>query len=942
MKPLLPPPPHALTAACAATFAITFAGPVFSAPATPAVTAQGTAAKAAGAPAPRPLRARPARQPAPPAMRLDAQIKPQAYALALTLDPAQPSYSGNVTIALLLAAPKQDITLHAKDLTVTSALLASGAQNLGARLVRVDAERLRLHFARPLPAGPASLSLAFTASLQDKDVYGFFRQRDGQGGPWLAISQFEATGARLAFPLFDEPGWKVPWTVSLTVPEPLMALSNTPVLSSTPDARPGWKTVQFQPTPPLPSYLLALAVGEFELREAGSVGQLPLRFITPRGRSGEADYAASVTGRIVSRLEDYFGLPFPYAKLDSLAIPVTVDFGAMEHPGLVTYASKLLLARPGEQTREFQREYVVTAAHELAHQWFGNLVTMAWWDDLWLNESFASWLEVRITDEVMPQWGWALSHQRARAAAMHADRLVSARRIQQPVATDEDMGNLFDAITYQKGQTVLAMFEGWLGEQRFRDGVRRYMQRHAWGHARGDDFIAALAEGDGSGSADATLPGAMRSFIGQPGIPLVKAVLDCPAGGPSQLRLTQSRLLPLGSTGAHGPAPRWQIPLLVRTPAGNSRLLLADETATLALPDASCPAWVQANAGGAGYYRVAYDGDGAQRLAAAPGLSDAEAMALLDDAGGLHEAGALDSATLLALVQRFAAHPRREVVIASATLLGRLNRLVAPAQRDAYAARWQAAFGDRARTLGWLPRDTTKPAANPPGQAAGAGATADSGGSDDGDDSALLRRSLLPLVADLGQDSGLRAEATQLARGWLADHRTLGAEQRGAVLAAAALDADAALLDALLAALHDSSQRNDRNERHDLLHALGQVRAPALAEQARAVLLDPRIDIRESLGPLLGGQAGHAATQDGALAWLRVHQAALAKRLGRDEPGSLPTLFTQACSQADRQALAQAFGPGAKRYQGGQVALDRRLEAVGLCSAWRTAQPSGL
>jgi len=853
-------------------------------------------------------------------MRLDAQVKPQAYTLALTIDPAQPDYSGSVTIDLLLAAPRQDITLHAKDLVITSVLLASGAQNLTAKPTRVDAERVRLHFARPLPAGKLSLSLGFNAKLQDKDVYGFFRQRDGRDGPWLAISQFEATGARLAFPLFDEPGWKLPWTVSLTVPEALMALSNTPPLASEPAARPGWKTVRFQPTPPLPSYLLAMAVGEFDARDAGSVGPLPLRFITPRGRGGEADFAAGVSGRIVASLEDYFGMPFPYAKLDSLAIPVTVDFGAMEHPGLITYASKLLLARPDEQTREFQRNYVSTAAHELAHQWFGNLVTMAWWDDLWLNESFASWLEVKITDQVMPQWRWTLHNQGARAAAMHADRLVSARSIQQPVNSDDDIGNLFDAITYQKGQSVLAMFEGWLGEQTMRDGVRRYMQRHAWGNARGDDFLAAL------GVADPTLPDAMRSFTGQPGIPLVQATLDCPADGRPQLRLTQNRLLPLGSSGA-APTQRWQIPLLLRTPGGDSRLLLRERSATLALPDASCPAWLQANAGGAGYYRVAYGDDGAQRLAAAPGLSDGEVMALLDDARGLHEAGALDSAAVLALVQRFAAHPRREVVSASAELLAWLQPLVTAAQRDAYAARWQAAFGERARALGWLPRSADSSTSN------------SAGNSSDSDDDALLRRTLLPLVADLGQDGELRSQALRLAQAWLADRSSLGAEQRAMVLATAALGADSTLVDALLAALRASAQAN---ERQDLLRALGHVRAPALAERVREVLLDDAIDIRESLGPLLGVQASQAQTQDGALSWLRQHQRELVKRLGRDEPANLPTLFSSACSQAAQQALAQTFAATAKRYQGGQIALARSLEATALCTAWRSAQPSGL
>ncbi|OYU99258.1 MAG: peptidase M1 [Burkholderiales bacterium PBB5] len=713
-----------------------------------------------------------------------------------------------------------------------------------------------------------------------------------------------------------------PWTGSLTVPEALTALSNTPVASSTPAERPGWKTVRFQTTPPLPSYLLAMAVGEFDAAEAGTVGGpvaggagpadaggVPMRFITPRGRAAESAYAASVTGPIVQRLEDYFGMPFPYAKLDSLAIPVTVSFGAMEHPGLVTYASNLLLARPGEQTRRFERGYTVTAAHELAHQWFGNLVTMAWWDDLWLNESFASWMEVRITDEVKPAWGYALEHQRARAQAMRADRLVSARRIQQPVRSDDDMGNLFDTITYQKGHSVLAMFEAWLGEQRFRDGVRRYMQRHAWGNARTADFLAALGE------TEPTLPDALRSFTQQPGIPLLRVTLDCPAGGRPQLKLAQQRLLPLGATGQSGAPQRWQIPLRVRTPAGDSRLLLREAEDTLALPDTDCPAWVQPNAGGQGYYRVAQGADALLRLAVAPGLGDAEVLALLDDAQGLHEAGELDSASLLALVQRFADHPRRQVVTQAAELLASLQRLVGPAQRDAYAARWQAAFGARARQLGWLAQ---------PGEA---------------EDDTLLRDRLLPWLADLGQDQALRAEARRLAGAWLVDRNALPAAQRGSVLEVAAIAADDALFDALLAATRSTPQRN---ERRDLLQALGQARAPAQAERARALLLSTALDLRETLWSVLGEQARHPDTRAAALTWWQQHQAALVKRMGRDEPAELPMLFSAGCSADEDRQLQRSFGPSAARYIGGQANLARARESVALCSAWKLRQPSGL
>ena len=894
-----------------------------SGPAPAAPTAQPTSqatARATAKPAAKPPTSRPA-LPAPVPMRLPASTEPLAYTLHLQVDPAQPRHSGEVAIDLQLHQPVAvggALRLHAKDLAIRTVWLEIGAQRLVGRVQPVDAERVDLRFAKPLPAGRARLGLAFTGNIAEQDVYGLFRQQDA--GQWMAATQFEATGARLAFPLFDEPGWKVPWTLSLTVPEALVAVSNMPVASDEP-AAPGFKRVRFETTPPLPSYLLAFAVGAFDVRDAGTAAPghaLPLRFITPRGRTIEADFAAGLTGRIVQRLEAYFDLPYPYAKLDSLAIPVTVGFSAMEHPGLITYAATLLMARADEATPNFQRDYVSTAAHELAHQWFGNLVTMAWWDDLWLNESFASWMGDRITAEVMPDWGWQTSLQRARASAMKADRLVSARRIEQPMLSDDDLGNLWDPITYQKGQTVLAMFEAWLGPARFQAGVRRYLQRHAWGSATSADFFNALAVDD------PTLPDAMRSFTRQPGIPRLSVALRCD-DGPPRLQLAQSRLLPLGSAAGGAAPPRWQLPLLLRTPAGTSRLLMTEAEATLPLPDATCPAWVLANAGGAGYYRVAYAGNGLALAAGAPGLSTGELLALLDDAQGLHDAGDIDSAQLLALVQVAAAHAAREVTEAAMALLARLQPLVGPAQQAAYAQRWQAAFGERARTLGWATR---------PG---------------DSDDDRLLRTTLLPRLADLGQDARLRGEALQWARAWLADRLAVAAELRGPVLATAALatlvgdgepaDAGPALFDALLAALRAS---DNRNERDDLLTALGRFRQAALAERARSLLLDPGIDIRDSLRPVLYGQAGRPVQRADALAFVARHHAELAKRLGRDEPAWLPTYFNTGCGADEVRRIEAAFSQPAPRYLGGQAALARTLEAVRLCSAWQAHQGSGL
>lgn len=867
-------------------------------------------ALAAPAPAAAAAAAATAAPPAPTSMRLPDTVRPLAARLSLTLDPAQPAHSGEIEIDLELKQPARGLVLHAKELQIRQASVDLGNRRIPAlKAVRaVDAERVELRFPQPLPAGRARLAISFAGKPQETDELGLFRRREA--GDWYAFTQFESTGARLAFPLFDEPGWKLPWTVVLTVPQALSAFANT-MPKHEAAAQPGWKRIEFEPTPPLPSYLLAFAVGPFEVVDAPPAGGLPIRVITPRGRAADAAFAAGVAARIVERLEAYFDLPHPYAKLDSLALTVPGSFGAMENAGLVTYAASLLLARPGEVTPQFQRNHVSLAAHELAHQWFGNLVTMRWWDDLWLNESFASWLGDRITDELMPQWQWQLSLQQARARAMRTDRLASSRRVQQPVLTDDDMGSLWDSITYEKGQVVLAMFEQWLGPERFRDGVRRYMQKHAWGHASGDDFLAALA------TQDPALPAALRSFIAQPGLPRVTVALQCEGDTP-RLQLGQGRLLALAGAApgaAAAEAPLWQIPLQVRTPGGLTRVLLDQRTMTLPLPDRSCPAWVQANAGGQGYYRVNYAAPLRSPLWLQPGPTPGEILAGLDDAGGLSEAGDLPLAEALALAEHFARHDHPLVAEQALELMKQAQALLPAADEGRAAERWQRGFGERARRLGWQPQ---------PGE---------------DELQALLRPPLLRALAEHGADATLRRQAREQVQAWLGERGTLDASTRRAVLAAAALEGDEALFEALLGA---ARRAPDRTLRRDLYLALGHFRAPALAQRARTLAIDPALPFQEAGVAVLEAHNDQAALRDGLFQFIETQRDALVRRMGRDEPAWMPFYLEQACSDGEARRIERLFGAQAGRYAGGRRALAQVLERVRICAAWRGREAATL
>ncbi|HEY1250046.1 MAG TPA: M1 family metallopeptidase, partial [Thermoanaerobaculia bacterium] len=428
--------------------------------------------------------------PAPPALRLPEVAEPIAYSLDLTIDPGQAGFHGAVDIDVRVKQKSDVLWLNAKELEIQKASvsmpsLASGT--LTPRILPGGTDFVGLAFEQPLSPGPLHLRLEFTGVMDETSTQGLFRQKDGED--WYAFTQFESTDARRAFPCFDEPAYKVAWNLTLRIPKGTSAVSNTLPAADTEEG--GRRVVRFAKTPPLPSYLVAFAVGPFDYVDAGKAGagKTPIRIVTTRGKAAQARYAAQTTGPLLERLEAYFGIPFPYAKLDQLAIPQTVTFGAMENAGLITWAESILLAPSAEETVRFQRVQASINIHEMAHQWFGDLVTLAWWDDVWLNESFATWMADRTLIEWKPEWHEDARRVEDTSRVMFTDALVSTRKIRQEIASDDDIVNAFDPISYQKGAAVIAMFESWIGEEKFRAGVHAYLVAHANGNATERDFL---------------------------------------------------------------------------------------------------------------------------------------------------------------------------------------------------------------------------------------------------------------------------------------------------------------------------------------------------------------------------------------------------------------------------------------------------------------------
>ncbi len=631
----------------------------------------------------------------------------------------------------------------------------------------------------------------------------------------------------------------------------------------------------------------------------------------PKGWAADARGAAESTGPLLEQLENYFDIPYPYEKLDHLVIPQTVGFGAMENAGLVTYSSSLLLAKPSDETIRFRRAYASVCAHETAHQWFGDYVTTAWWNDIWLNEAFATWMASKIVDRWKPEWSWAVQRAGARTAAMDQDSLVTARRIRQPIEGNDDIVSAFDGITYQKGAAVIEMFEGWVGEEGFRQGVQRYLKTHAWGNATADDFVSSIAEAT---KIPAIVP-AFRSFLDQPGVPLVTAELVCTGGAP-RLVLSQKRFLPTGSTGS--PKETWQVPVCARAgDPGTPKVctLLTQPSGELALPG-GCPARVLANAG-SGYYRVLYAGSLLGKVLADNGkhLTASERVTTLSDVAAHARSGDVPMATALALVPAFANDPDRPVVEAIQRIAAApRDLLVTDAMRPRYRRLVSEVFGARARALGWKGK---------PGE---------------DEDTQLLRETLVPFAASEGDEPALVADAMRLAKGWLKDRSGVDVQMAPAVLAVAARHGDMELFQSFLA---EARTAKDRRERTRLLGALGLFRDPSVVPAVLRVTLADEFDARESI-VILREVAANRETRPEAWAFLKTNFDRLTSRLPRESPARFPGLasgFSDAAHRADVEAF---FRDKAPKYLGGTRYLAQALEQIQLHAAFKSAQQESL
>lgn len=880
----------------------------------------------------------------PTGLRLGKDVVPREYRAELAIDANSTEFHGAIEIDLTMARPTRALWLHADDLDLTSASLTRDGTTSPVKIIgnpglpdpdearktpgrqADNADMVGFDLGRVAPAGSATLRVEYRGAIAEKTMSGIFRQRDDkQSGqknkakakaedddPWYVYTQFQSTSARKVFPSFDEPAFKTPWQITIDAPEGQMALSNAPVEETGASPRAGFVRHRFAPTRDIPSYLVALAVGPFETVDLGTIGRnkIPARIVVPRGHTEETRYAAQATRELLVMLEEYFDIPYPYAKLDQIALPSF--FGAMENPGLITYASRLLLSKPGKETMRFKRSSMVTIAHELAHQWFGNYVTLAWWDDIWLNESFATWMSYKAVQAVKPKWQTDVYRIQSSEGAIAADSLASARQMRHPVETRSDMRGLFSAISYAKGSAVLAMFERWVGEDRFRQGVRSYMKKHAFGVATGDDFLASIAK---AGKPE-VLP-AFRSFLDQAGVPLLSMSLSCEGATPPRVRVTQERMLPAGSRGSTDQL--WNVPVCLQYGHGRNKTAttctLVDQKAQdVVLSQATtCPRWLLGNADAGGYYRVAYDRGMISTLLGKGGkeISVAERLGVAADMSALVSTGKVEIAEALTLVPGMLATRNPYITERAASIVASMDSNVVPeALMPNYRRFVRKMFSARARKLGWKNKKR------------------------DSDDTKLMRRTVVNLAVGKGQDPVLIGQAKKMARTWLKTGKGVEEDMVGRILSIAVRYGDTAMYDQIHAAMNKTE---DESRRRTLVRALASTTDPALIKKNFEFFLTSDWDIRTS-GPLFQIPLFRSETQAMAYQWLKAnYDRVMDKMPGRFRPWVMYSA-SGFCDDTMRKDAEQFFGPKAESMRGGPKILEEVLERIELCIAFRAAQ----
>ena len=742
--------------------------------------------------------------------RLPATVTPVHYDITVSPRLADAKFGGRETIKLRVSAATSTIVLNAAEITFGEVSISAGGRQQRA-VVKADATKEQATFSFPnaIPAGDAVLTIAYDGVLND-DLRGLYLSKANNRR--YAVTQLEATDARRMFPSFDEPAFKATYAITAIIDKNDNAISNGAVISDTPGPGPSQHTVRFETTAKMSTYLVALAVGDFECI-SGAADGTPVRICSTPDKKSLTAFALESTQKIVEYYNRYYSIKYPFKKLDIVAVP---DFaaGAMENTGAIFYRETLLLAAP-DASVGVRKSIAAVLAHEIAHQWFGDLVTMQWWDDIWLNEGFANWMMSKPLKEWRPDWKVELDEVGDNHVAMGLDALRATRPIRSKASTPAEISELFDPIAYEKGAAVLRMLEAWVGPQDFQKGVNAYIEKFKYGNARAEDFWGTLTTVTGK-----PVDKVMASFVDQPGLPLVSVDVTC-AGGSSRAVLSQERYFrdPASSGAA---APLWQIPVCLQSSSGDSRCeVLQQKRQEVSFND--CPAWVMGNAGARGYYRAALSPSMVRTMAEkVEMLKPAERMAVLSDEWALVRAGRHDISAFMDLVSGFGAERTAAVMQSLSGLLATAaEEYTTPQTAEVYRAWVGKQFAPALREIGVV------------------------GNPSDDDERKALRAALVGIVGGVARDPQVLGTSRQLVQQELDKPGTVESTLLSLVINLAASGGDTALYERYRQA---SKAATEPEVRYQYLYGLTSFTDPALVRRTMDITLSDEVRSQDAKG----------------------------------------------------------------------------------------------
>ena len=793
--------------------------------------------------------------PSADAVVLPSNVKPSKYRMTLQPDLETFTFKGEQTVDIEIVEPTARIKLNAAELEISRvALLRNGASTTAHSVsLDTDSETATLDFGKTISPGAAQLEMEFTGVLNDRLV-GFYRSeyQDAEGETrYLATTQFEATDARRAFPCWDEPAQKAVFDVTLAFADGYQAVSNTPILEESNPAL-GLKSVRFGETPVMSTYLLAFVVGDLISVHADAADGTTVGIWTTRGKENQAGFALDTSVKLLGYFNEYFNIPYPLPKLDHIAIP---DFaaGAMENWGCVTYRETALLVDPENSSAGTRQRVAEVVAHEMAHMWFGDLVTMEWWDDLWLNESFASWMGTKAVDWLFPDWEmWTQFVNMDTNRALTLDGLRNSHPIEQEVKNPAEVSQLFDAISYSKGGSVIRMLEQFLGPEVFQGGLYRYLKGHEYGNARTHDLWAALEEESGL-----PVTSIMDSWVLQTGYPVIR-VEAARKADEVEISLSQERFVYDRLLGDEESNPEvWQVPVSVSAPGSASASTVMDsKEAILTLPTAN-PAedWYKVNSEQTGFFRVNYGGGDWQRLAPAVSalqLPATDRLGIQNDAYALSRAGLLPITQFLELAGSYSGETDASVWSDLASNLRDIEQLIyGEPVHPAYQRFARELFSPAARRAGWTPRP------------------------EDGHLDSLLRSTVLGQSGSYN-DSETLSQASELFQRYLSDPEGVHPDLRGVVFSLAAQAGDRTTFDQLWEL---EGRATLQEEKIRLLLAMSRFQGTVLLNETLERAISPRVRSQDTI-TVVASVAANPAGREPAWEFVKNNWAEFDRRYG--------------------------------------------------------------